>query len=144
MADDGGIGRLRRRLAAIPAQVKAATQPALLKQANAMATTIRSFAPDDPATSAPDLKSSIAITPAGQSTPPYSQPGGSMVVPENAVAITVGNSEVRYPHLQEYGTTHHHAQPFFWPAVRLHNKKARAAIKRAVGKAVRENWGKGS
>ncbi|HEV7285919.1 MAG TPA: HK97-gp10 family putative phage morphogenesis protein [Kaistia sp.] len=138
MADDGGIGRLRKRLAAIPAQVKAATQPALLKQAEAMATTMRALAPEDSG----DLKDSITVTPAGQSTPAYSQPGGSLVVPENAVAVTVGDADVRYPHLIEHGTTKMHAQPYFWPSVRLHRKKAQAAIKRAIGKAVRENWGK--
>lgn len=139
--DDGGISRLRNRLRAIPTAVKASVQPALLKQANAIADTMRSLAPDDPATGEPDLKTSIEVTPSGQSTSPYSQPGGSMVVAENAVAITVGGEEVRYPHLVEYGTTKAPAQPFFWPSFRLHQKKAAAAIKRAVGKAVRDNWG---
>lgn len=142
MESDGGIGRLKRRMAAIPKAAKDATQSALLKQANAMAGTMRTLAPDDPATHAPDLHTSILVTPGGQQTPAYSQPGGSMTVPETAVAITVGNSDVRYGHLVEYGTKHAHAQPFFWPSVRLHQKKAKAAIKRAVGKAVRENWGK--
>lgn len=135
---DGGISRLQRRLAAIPKAVKDATQPALLKQANTMADTMRHLAPEDEG----DLKESVEVTPAGQQTPPYSQPGGSMTVPENAVAVTVGNHAVRYPHLQEYGTTKHPPQPFFWPAVRLHNKKAKAAIRRAVATAVRKNWGK--
>ncbi|WDR07300.1 HK97 gp10 family phage protein [Devosia rhodophyticola] len=138
MADDGGIGRLQRRLAAIPVAMKAGIQPTLLKQGNAVANTMRLLAPDDPATDAPDLKSSIVVTTAGQTTPPYSQPSGTMIVPENAVAITVGNSDVRYPHLVEYGTKKSSAQPFFWPAVRLNRKKFQAAIKRAVGKAVRE------
>lgn len=141
MANDGGIGRLKQRLAAIPKNVKEALQPTLIKQANIMADTMRRFAPDDPSTSAPDLKSSIAITPAGQQTPPYSQPGGSMVVPENAVAITVGNTDVRYSHLQEHGTTRMQAQPFFWPAVRLHRKKVQQAIKRGVARAVKKEWG---
>lgn len=166
--DDGGIGKLQRRLAAIPKAVKSAAQVEILKQAEAMAETMRRFAPDDPATGEPDLKTSIEVTPAGKSTPPYSQPGGSLVVPENAVAVTVGNENVRYPHHVEYGTNPHDvskgggtlrgriraalgggtqhpgapAQPFFWPAVRLHNKKSAAAIKRAVRKAVRDNWGK--
>lgn len=143
MTNDGGIGRLQRRLAAVPADIKAAIQPTLLKQAEAMAATMRGLAPDDPTTSAPDLKTSIEVTPGGQHTPPYSQPGGSMVVAENAVAITAGNEDVRYPHLQEYGTTRHPAQPFFWPAVRLHQKKAARAIKAAIGRAVRQSWGKG-
>lgn len=146
MADDGGISRLQKRLAAIPKQVKAAALPAVMKQAEAMATTMRQFA--EPHRDSGDLIDSIEVTPAGQSTPPYSQPGGSLVVPENTAAVTVGNEDVRYPHLLEYG--HHNGfegslvppHPFFWPAVRLHNKKAKQAIKRAVGTAVRKNWGK--
>lgn len=145
MADDGGIGRIKARLAAIPKAVKDATQPALRKQAEAMAASMRGFVPVDSG----ELRDSIEVTPGGQSTPPYSQPGGSMTVPENAVAVTVGNADVRYGHLVEYGHgngfggTNVPAHPFFWPAVRLHNKKAKQAIKRAVGTAVRKNWGNG-
>lgn len=144
MTNDGGIGRLKNRLAAIPRNVKDAVQPSLLKQANTIADTMRRFAPDDPATDAPDLKSSITVTPGGGQTPAYSQPGGAMTVPENAVAITVGNTDVRYPHLQEYGTKHHPAHPFFWPAFRIHRTKVQRAIKSAVGRAVRKNWGSSS
>jgi HK97 gp10 family phage protein len=134
MADDGGIGRLSRRLAAISGAVKEAVQPVLLKQARTMATDMERFAPVDTG----DLRDSIRVTPAGQSTPPYSQPGGTKVVPENAVAITVGGEEVRYPHLVEYGTQDTPAQPFFWPAVRLNRKKAQRAIKAGIGRAVRK------
>ena len=142
MTDDGGITRLRNRLRAIPGAVKEAVTPALLRQGNAMAATMRTLAPDDPATGEPDLKTSIEVTGPGEQTPFYSQPGGNMTVPENAVAVTVGGEEVRYPHLLEYGTTKMPAQPFFWPSVRLHRKKATAAIKRAIGTAVKKNWGK--
>jgi len=72
-----------------------------------------------------------------------------MVVPENATAITVGNVDVRYGHLVEYGHgasgfsgVPSPAKPFFWPAVRLHQTKATRAIKSAIGRAVRKNWGK--
>lgn len=140
MSDDGGITRLRNRLQAIPNRVKVAAQPALLRQGNAMAATMRALVPVDSG----DTRDSIAVTPPGQMTPGYSQPGGEMVVPENAVAITVGDHEVRTAHLVEYGTVHTPAQPFFWPSVRLHRKKATAAIKRAIGKAVRDNWGSGA
>lgn len=142
MTDDGGITRLRNRLQAIPGAVREAVTPALLRQANAMAGTMRALAPDDPATGEPDLKTSIEVTGPGGQTPPYSQPGGNMTVPELTVAVTVGGEDVRYPHLLEYGTTKMAAQPYFWPAVRLHRKKATAGIKRAVGSAVRKNWGK--
>ena len=135
---DGGLGSFQKRMRAIPQAARAAVQPALVKSAEEIAALQRSMAPDDPKTSAPDLKSSIEVTGPGQTMPPYSQPGGSMVVPENQVAITVGNSDVRYPHLQEYGTTFHPAQPFFWPGYRLGRKRALDRIKRAVGKAIRE------
>ena len=138
MADDGGLARLQKRLAAIPENVREAVQPALNKQAEAMATTMRTLVPVDSG----DLKDSITVTQAGQSTPPYSQPGGSMVVPENAAAVTVGNKDVRYGHLVEYGTMKAPAHEFFWPSVRLNNKKAKRAIKSAIGRAVKKNWGK--
>ncbi len=134
MADDGGLSSFQRRMQAIPEAAREAVKPVLVREAEKMAATMRAFAPEDEG----DLKESIAVTGPGQSTPPYSQPGGSMMVPENTAAVTVGNSDVRYPHLQEHGTTFHAAHPFFWPAFRLHRKKALAAIKRAIGKAIRE------
>jgi HK97 gp10 family phage protein len=131
--------RFRQRLASIPLVVQDAALKTVITQAGAMAATMRSLVPVDQG----DLKESITVTgPRGQ-TPKYSQPGGSMIVPPNGAAITVGNSDVRYGHLVEYGTAHAAAQPFFWPAVRLHRKKATTAIKSAVGRAVRKNWGKG-
>lgn len=88
------------------------------------------------------LIDSIEVTPSGSATPPYSQPGGSKVVPENAAMITAGNHAVRYPHLVEYGTVKAPAQPFFWPAVRLNKRRVLSAIKREISKTVRANWGK--
>lgn len=141
MQSDGGLSRLQKRMAAIPKEVRKATEPSLIKNANHVADTMRALAPDDPATGEPDLVTSIAVTGPGERTPPYSQPGGESTVPENAVAITVGNTDVRYPHLVEYGTKKAPAQPFFWPAVRLTRKRVTNSIKRAIGKAVRDNWG---
>lgn len=138
MASDGGLSSFQKRMRAIPQAARNAVQPALVKSAEEIAALQRALAPDDPATSAPDLKSSIAVTGPGQTTPPYSQPGGSMVVPENAAAITAGNTDVRYPHLQEFGTSHHAAQPFFWPGFRMGRKRALNRIKRAIGKAIKE------
>lgn len=89
------------------------------------------------------LIDSIVVTPGGQTTPPYSQPGGKSVVPEGAARITAGNSKVRYAHLVEYGTVRSAAQPYFWAAVRANNKRVRARIKRAITKAIKQNWGKG-
>lgn len=137
MSEDGGIGRLERRLAAIPKAIVAATEPALMKSANELADTMRRLVPKD--THA--LEESIAVTGPGAATPPYSQPGGSMVVPENAAAVTAGNEDVRYAHLVEYGTAEAHAQPYFWPSVRLNRNRAVRRIRRAISTAVRKSWG---
>jgi len=139
LPDDGGLAKLEAKMKAVVAQAKQAVQPALLKQADIMAGDMRRFAETSRDTGA--LIDSIAVTAGGEQTPPYSQPGGSMTVPDTAVAITVGNTEVRYAHLVEYGTSKMKAEPYFWPAYRLDKKKSRTAIKRAIGNAVKANWG---
>jgi HK97 gp10 family phage protein len=131
------LARLTRRLAAIPREVKAAVVPALLTSGDELADMQRHLAPVDSG----DLKGSIAVTGPGQSTPPYSLPGGSMVVPENAVAVTAGNTAVRYAHLAEYGAVHAPAHPYFWPAYRLLKARMSRRIKRAISKAVKQGWG---
>lgn len=132
----------------MPVAARRAVVPALEKSADEIAAVMQATAPVDDG----DLRDSIKVTGPGLSTPPYSQPGGSMVVPELTVAITAGNSEVRHAHLVEHGTAPHAnggalggtqhpgtaPQPFFWPSFRLVRKRALARIKRAVGKAVRE------
>ena len=140
MADDGGLSSFQRRMRAIPQAARDAVQPVLVRQAEVMAATMRQLAPVDSGA----LRDSIEVTGPGQATPAYSQPGGSMVTGSNQAAITVGNTDVRYGHLVEYG----HANgfqgsvvpphPFFWPGFRMHRAKAKAAIKRGIGKAIRE------
>src|SRR5262245_19435645 len=96
------LDRLKARLAAIPKAVREAVQPALLASAEEIAGGMRQLAESSRDTGA--LIDSIVVTPSGGTTPAFSQPGGSHQVPENAVAITAGNSAVRYGHLVEYGT----------------------------------------
>ncbi len=136
MAVSPQVARLQRRLEAIPVEVRKAVLPALEKSGDELADMMRTLAPEDEG----DLKESIAVTLPGESTPPYSQPGGERVAGELEVLVTAGNSAVRYPHLQEYGTARHEAQPFFWPSVRLLQKRPKNRTKRAVAKAVREYW----
>lgn len=128
------LARLLKRLEAIPREVEKTVTPALQKSGNELADRMRSLAPEDEG----DLIASITVTPAGQATPPYSQPGGSTVVPENSVMVTVGNSDVRYPHLVEHGTEKAPAQPFFWVSYRLLKKRIANRIKRSIAKAVRD------
>jgi HK97 gp10 family phage protein len=136
MASDSGMARLQARLAAVPKAVREAVQPTLQRNGKALADEMKHLAPVDTGA----LRESIVMTPGGASTPPYSEPGGSQTVPDNAVMITAGNTEVRYAHLVEYGTKTAHAEPFFWPAYRLMRKKIQGSIKRAIGKAVRTGW----
>lgn len=130
--------RLQKRLAAIPKAVREAVVPALVKSADEIASRMKALAPEDTG----DLKDSIEVTPPGGTTPPYSQPGGSTVAGENQALITAGNTDVRYPHLQEFGTAHAPAQPFFWPGYRLTRKRAANRITRAMRKAVKDGWGR--
>ncbi len=139
MTDDGGLSRFQRRMAAIPKAVREAVIPAVVKGADEMADGMRSLAESSRDTGA--LIDSIIVTGPGQQTPPYSQPGGSYTTKETEAVITVGNSDVRYPHLVEYGTQKAQAQPYFWPAVRTRGKRARDRIKRAMRKAIKNNWG---
>lgn len=132
------LDRLNRRMRAVPAAVKAAVVPALITSAEEIASRMKALAPEDTGA----LKDSIAVTPPGGTTPAYSQPGGSRVAAENQVIVTVGDHEVRYPHLVEYGTADAPAQPFFWPGFRLTRKRAANRIKRAIGKAVKDGWRK--
>lgn len=138
MQNDGGIGRLRKRLANIPKNVKEAVHPNLVKQGEMIADTMRRFVP----VATGDLRDSIAVTPPDSSTPAYSTPGGSFVVPETSVAVTAGGKDARHAHLIEYGTVKMNAQPFFWPAVRLTRKKAQRNLKSAISRAVKKEWGK--
>lgn len=127
------------RLYAIPKAVRDAVKPALVKGGEEIARRAKTNARPSKDTGA--LIASITVTPPGGTTPAYSQPGGSKFVPENQATVTVGNTDVRYGHLVEYGTTRSVAQPFFWPAVRAVGKRAQNRVKRAIRKAVREAKG---
>lgn len=138
MANDG-LDDLMKAFDRVKKAPRNAVLKALATSANDIASTQRALAPEDTGA----LKESITVTLPGQSTPPYSQPGGSRVAGENEVIVTVGDTDTRYPHLVEYGTSDTDAQPFFWPGFRLQRKRAQQRIDRAGRKAIRDAW-KGS
>ncbi len=138
MAYSPQIQRLMRRLEGIPNAIKADMQPAVVKSADELAELQRRFAERSRDTGA--LIDSIEVTKPGDTTPPYSQPGGSRTAHELEAIVTVGNSEVRYPHLVEYGTENAQAQPFFWSAVRSLQKRINNRLNRAARKAIRTYW----
>lgn len=136
MASKDGLDNLMRAFDRAKAAPRQQITKALLSSANELASAQAHLAPEDTGA----LKDSIVVTGPGQSTPPYSQPGGSRVAGEHEVIVTAGNTDVRYPHLVEYGTAHAEAQPFFWPALRLLRKRLQNRIDRAGRKAVRDAW----
>lgn len=138
MARDGGIKSFQRKMRALPEAVSKAVGPAALLGAQEIADAVEHLAPERTG----DLKNTVTVTGPGQATPPYSQPGGSHTVPEGAAAVSVGSSDVRYPHLLEFGTTKMAAQPYFWPAFRSNRKRAANRIKRAMAKAMKDEWAK--
>lgn len=137
MASNG----LKETLAAME-RVKQAAKEAAMKQlvrgAHEVAAVQKQLAPKDTG----DLADSIAVTEPGQLTPPYSQPGGSTVAGENQVIVTAGNSDVRYPHLVEHGTSETEAQPFFFPGYRLLKGKVTRSTASAFGRTARREWSK--
>jgi len=134
MARSAQLDRLLAKMKAAERAPREAIRPALMQSGNELADLMRQLAPEDTGA----LKASIAVTGPGQSTPPYSQPGGSRVAGETEVLITAGDADTRYPHLVEHGTSEAEAQPYFWPAYRLLRQRLLGRIKRAVAKAVRD------
>lgn len=124
---------------AIPQAVREAVKPAIVSSAVNVAVTQRTLAPKETGA----LKDSITVTNPGETTPPYSQPGGSRIAGELEAIVTAGNEKVRYAHLVEHGTTKAPAQPFFWPGFRLTRKRAATRIKSAISRTVKKNWGAG-
>ena len=136
MPTDNGLAKTLAAMRCAKDAARAAIMPELEQAGRDIAVTMRVLAPVDSG----DLRDSIHVTYPGQSTPPYSQPGGSRTAKETEVLITAGNEEVRYPHLVEHGTSDAEAQPFFWPGWRLHRKKVRDRIARRFRKNLRDAW----
>lgn len=136
-----------RKMQALAGKIRVPVQKAVTDGAEQIARQQRNLVPERTG----KLKRSIVVTPPGQSTPAYSQPGGSSRTREYEAKVTAGNSEVRYAHLVEYGTASHPqggqftgtqhpgtpAEPYFWPGYRLERKPVRAKIRREIRKAIK-------
>ncbi|WP_075214461.1 HK97-gp10 family putative phage morphogenesis protein [Mongoliimonas terrestris] len=137
MARGRDLARLSAKLDRIPQRVREALEPALLKSADEIASAMRRVAPEDEG----DLIESITVTPPGSTTPPNAM-GGAQLVPEGAVAVTAGNTAVRYAHLQEFGTERMDPNAYFFPTYRLYRIRAARRITRAMRKAIKEEFNK--
>jgi HK97 gp10 family phage protein len=160
MEDDGGLSRFQKRMRAIPQAVKDAVRPAMEKSAAEIVATAKALCPVDEG----DLRNSIGWT--WGAAPQGSIVLASSTAGEMTITIYAGNDEAFWARWVEFGTqaavaggrvsgrgdktrtslrTHSGtaAQPFFYPAFRLNKKRASGRIKRAVRKAVKDNWGRG-
>ena len=89
-----------------------------------------------------DLLGSIQVTGPGETTPAYAEGGGSVILKDNQAAVTVGNTDVRYGHIVEFGSVKMEAHPFMRPAFRLKKAKVLRRIQSAITKAIKNNGGK--
>ncbi|ODN68846.1 HK97-gp10 family putative phage morphogenesis protein [Methylobrevis pamukkalensis] len=121
---------LKRRLAAIPVEVRQAVAPIIEAEASRMVATARRFAPDGDG----DLDASIRKEDGAHQMQTLVRAGGS----STTRPVRDGASATYdYSHANEWGTADMPANPFFYPAWRLTKKKASAAIRRAMRKAIR-------
>lgn len=140
--------RLLAKMAKLPPEVRSAVKQAIAQSADELTETIKSFAPKKTG----KLRDSITQTWGGGKVAHASlSAGAGKGDPDLTVAITAGNSAVRYAHLVEFGTAPHinggkfagsehpgaKAQPFFFPAYRSQKKRIKSRISRAITKAAR-------
>ena len=137
MARNRDLDAVLRAFDAIPEAARKPIRAALDKGADEMVERMRYLAPEDDGV----LKSSIRKTPLNEM---------SIRVEAGGEATTVkvrksekGNApDFDYALAQEYGTVDMRANPFFWPTVNTTKKRVRRRVDRAIGKAVKETWGK--
>ena len=133
---DNGLASVNAAYDRVLAAAKEAALAAILKDAEELAALQRRLAPKDTGA----LADSIHVAKPGEATPAFSQPGGSRVAGPNQAIVTVGDHEVRYAHLVEYGTAKIEAQSFFWSALRLLRPRFKRRDRSAVLRAVKKAW----
>lgn len=135
MANNPQLAAFEKRMDGIVADLKAELHAVLLKNANELADAIRHLAERSRDTGA--LIESVTVTLPGQRTPDYSL-GGGRIAGEFEYVVSVGNHDVRYAHLVEFGTADTEAQPFFWPSVRILARRFDNRLKRAIRKVIKK------
>lgn len=133
---DNGLAALQRKLNAIPKAAKLAVEQSMEKSAQEIVDLAKRLCPVDSGT----LRDSIGWT-WGDA------PAGSIVLAatEGAllrITIYAGNDEAFYARWLEFGTAEMAAHPYFFPAYRTLQRRAKGRVNRAVTKAVKEAWAK--
>jgi HK97 gp10 family phage protein len=133
-----GVERLKQRLGkAFTDRIKAAARAALEESAIEVVATMKRFAPVA-AVDGGTLRDSIGWT--WGKPPKGSFKVGEVRADPNGTAISIyaGNKDAFYARWQEFGTSKAPPHPFFYPSWRLHRKKVKGRLTRAVNKAIRE------
>lgn len=133
---NNGLAATLAAMERVKQAAKEAAMERMIKGAQEVADAQRQLVPVDEG----HLRDSITVTMPGQSTPAHSQPGGSTVAGENQVIVTAGNSDARYPHIIEHGSSRHEAQPFFFPAYRLFRDKVKRGTSSAFTRTAKKEW----
>ena len=136
IARDGA--RLAKLLAAIPRAIKPKVQAAVDQGAVEIMMRARYLAPKDEG----DLQQSIRVEDGPRELSATVAAGGDLTTKPVRKAEKGNAPEFDYALGQEYGTADAAAQPFFWPAVNSTKKRVRRRIDRAIGKAIKEEFGK--
>lgn len=143
-----GLDQLKRKMKRIPIAAQEAAKKAVLESGQELAGLQRRLVAVDEG----DTRDSIAVTPPGGTTPPYSQPGGSRTAGPLQTIVTAGNTKVRTAHLLEFGTAPHinggwaagtqhpgtAPQPFFFPAYRALRKRMKSRISRSITTSIKK------
>ena len=133
-----GSKDLSDALRRLPDGILGDLRPALVRSAQDVADAAEALVPEAEG----DLLGSITVTGPNETTPPYAAGGGNVTAMPNQALVTVGSTDVRHGHLQEFGTVHHAPQPFLRPAWRLKRRKVEARIRRAIAAAIRKAGGR--
>lgn len=114
-----GLARIRARLDAIPVQIRNDLQAPLDASAAEFRDMARRLAPVDEG----DLRDSIEVHPGEH---------------ELQRIVRVGGPRAHHARWVEFGTVNMPARPYFWVSYRARQKRIRARLGRAAGKAIRE------
>jgi HK97 gp10 family phage protein len=113
--------RLRRKMKAIPLEVRKALKTQNAQNAADLVDTMRGFAPVQDG----DLVSSIK----------HRDVSGSTRISQR---VSAGAADAPYASWVEFGTTKSEASPFFWVAYRLLRRRMKSRMSRAAKKAIGE------
>lgn len=138
---------LAKRLAALPREIVAKVQPAIVKSVAEVAADARTLA--EASRNTGSLVESIDASGPNETTPPYASEGGKRTAHELQGFVTAGDTDTRHGHLVEFGTEERRhkdstptgkmpAKPFLLPAWRLNRARVQRRINSAVNRVIRE------